>query len=87
VEVTVGASNFTVGWKTPSYFAGSPIVTGDVVWVVDVDSGKLYGYNIATGAQRFSFSVGGVVHFCTPAAGDGRLFVAGYNAVHSFVLA
>jgi outer membrane protein assembly factor BamB len=87
VEVVVGASSFVLGWPTQSFFAGSPIVTGNVVWVVDVDSGKLLGYDTTYGLLRFSVEpLGSVVHFCTPSAGDGELFVVGGTDLFSFVL-
>jgi outer membrane protein assembly factor BamB len=86
VQVHVGRSNFTVGWRASGFFAGSPIVTGNVVWVPDVDNSTLLGYDLATGALRFSFSLGGFVHFQSPSAGDGMLFVTGGTKLYSFVL-
>jgi outer membrane protein assembly factor BamB len=86
VEVVAGASNFTLGWRTPSFFAGSPIITGNVVWVVDVDNGNLMGYSLSAGAQLYTFSLGSAVHFCTPSAGDGELFVVGGTELFSFAL-
>jgi len=86
VEVVAGASNFTLGWRTSSFFAGSPIVTGNVVWVVDVDNGNLLGYGLSTGAQLYTFPLGSVVHFCTPSAGDAELFVVGGTELYSFDL-
>jgi hypothetical protein len=87
VRVDVGASTVSVGWQTAGFDAGSPIVTGDVVWAVDVSSGDLLGFNLSTGQQVFSFSLGSVDHFITPAAEPGSLFVAAGNQLYSFALA
>lgn len=86
-RVVVGASKFSVGWRTSGFNAGPPVVTGDVLWAVDISHGKLLGFNAATGEQRFSFTIGPVVHFCTPAAADGLLFVAAGTQLRSFALA
>jgi len=84
VEVVAGAAGLSVGWRTSNFDAGSPIVTGDVVWAVDIGSNQLLGFNLTTGQQRFSFALGAVVHFCSPAAAPGTLLVAGGSQVYSF---
>jgi outer membrane protein assembly factor BamB len=66
--------------------AGPPIITGGVVWTVDTNTATLYGLSATTGWQAYTFSLGSVVHFTTPAAGDGQVFVAADNKVMSFVL-
>jgi PQQ-like domain len=82
----VGAGSFSEAWVTSSFYAGPPIVTGGVVWVVDVSSATLYGYGAASGAKGYSFPLGSVAHFCTPSAGDGRVFVGANLHVVAFVL-
>jgi outer membrane protein assembly factor BamB len=86
VDVSVGASNFSVAWRTASFVTGPPIVTGDIVWAVDTSTADLVGFNLSTGQQAFSFSLGAVDHFCTPAAEPGGLFVAGGDQLYSFAL-
>jgi outer membrane protein assembly factor BamB len=86
VELRLGAGSFDTAWRTQSFNAGPPIVTGGVVWTVDTSTGTLYGFSLATGHQVYSFPLGSVVHFCTPASGDGRLFVAGDDEIISFSL-
>ena len=86
VQIIVGASNFTVGWKTDGFVAGSPIVTGNVVWVPDISDGTLRGYDVTTGTQQFSLLIGSFVDFCSPSAGNGMLFVAAGTELYSVVL-
>jgi hypothetical protein len=85
-DVNVGTSAFSVVWQTASFFAGSPIVTGDVVWDVDVSNATLLGFNLSTGQLIFSFPLGTADHFITPAAAPGSLFVAGGNQLFAFAL-
>ena len=85
-DVTVGTSNFSVAWQTASFDAGSPIVTGNVVWAVDVSSSNLLGYNLTTGVQIYSFPLGAADHFVSPTAMPGSLFVAAGSQLYSFAL-
>ncbi|MDG6926035.1 MAG: PQQ-binding-like beta-propeller repeat protein [Nitrososphaerota archaeon] len=82
----LGSSSFGTRWHSTSFFAGPPIVTGSVVWTVDTSSSVLYGYDVSSGAQLYSFQLGPVVHFCTPSAGDGSVFVAENDVVQAFGL-
>jgi len=85
-DVVATASELSVAWHTSGFDAGSPIVTGNVVWAVDISNGKLLGFNISSGQQLFSFSLGSVDHFISPSAGPGSLYVAGGDEVYSFTL-
>ncbi len=82
----VTGQNFTTMLSVQGLNAGPPILTGGVVWTVDTNSATLYGLSATTGWQAHTFSLGSVVHFTTPAAGDGQIFVAARNKVVSFVL-
>jgi len=82
----VNSTFFSTRLEVAGFNAGPPIVTGGVVWSVDDNSGTLYGLSVATGHEAYSFSLGSVEHFTTPAAGDGHLFVAAADEVISFVL-
>jgi outer membrane protein assembly factor BamB len=82
----VANGNFTTKLAISGFNAASPIVTGGVVWTVDTSSATLYGLSVSTGHQAYKFSLGGVEHFTSPAAGDGRVFVAAADKVMSFLL-
>jgi hypothetical protein len=75
VDVTVGASSLSVAWRTSSFDAGSPIVTGHIVWAVNLSSAQLLGFDASTGQPLFSVPVGTVDHFISPTAAPGRLFL------------
>lgn len=85
-ELQLANGTFSTAWHTSGFNAGPPIVTGGVVWTVDIASATLQGYSVSTGHQAYSFPLGSVVHFCGPAAGDGRVFVATGSGVMSFLL-
>jgi outer membrane protein assembly factor BamB len=86
VELQAADGAFTKVWLAGALNAGPPIVTGGVVWTVDSNSGTLYGFSVATGHQAYAFPLGSVVHFTSPAAGAGRVFVAAGDKVVSFLL-
>ena len=79
--------SFSPAWSGPSFQPGAPILSGGVLWTIDVGGGVLYGLNPATGASLFTASVGTQTHFSTPSAGLGRIFVAdgaGPDVVRAF---
>jgi len=84
VELKIAGGNFTTVWQTRGFNAGPPIVTGGVVWTVDTTSATLLGYNVSSGNQLYSFPLGSVEHFTSPAAGGDRVFVAAADVVMSF---
>jgi len=86
VRVDVGASNFSVAWTASGFDAGSPIVTGDTVWSVNISTADLLGFNLSTGELTYSFALGSVDHFITPGAAPGTLFVGAGSQLYSFVL-
>lgn len=85
-DVTVNATDFSVAWASPSFDAGSPIVTGAVVWSVNISTAVLMGFNASTGAPVFSFPLGSADHFVSPAAAPGRVFVGAGSQLFAFVL-
>jgi outer membrane protein assembly factor BamB len=85
-ELQVANGTFSTKLQVSGLNAGPPIVTDGVVWTVDTNTGTLYGLSVSDGHQDYTFSLGSVERFITPAAGDGRLFVAATNVVESFVL-
>lgn len=86
VKLIVEATNFSIAWTTANFDAGSPIVTGDVVWAANISTGELMGFNFSTGQPMFSFPLGSVDHFITPAAAPGALFVAAGDELYAFTL-
>jgi outer membrane protein assembly factor BamB len=72
------ASSFSSAWNTDSFTSGSPIVSGNAVWTIDTDNGTLFALAPTSGATLFSYHLGAVVHFETPASADGMIF-AGAN--------
>ena len=86
LRLSIGPSTFSVVWQTTSFDAGAPIVTGNIVWAVDSPSAKLLGFNLSSGEQVFSFSLGGAEHFITPSAAPGSVYVAAGDQVYSFAM-
>lgn len=82
--VTANATNFTVAWQSSAIDAGSPIVTGDIVWCVDISTATLFGFNETSGTSIYSFPLGSADHFISPAAGDGAIFVGAGDQVFEF---
>jgi polyvinyl alcohol dehydrogenase (cytochrome) len=85
-EVDVNATNFSVVWHSTGFDAGSPIVTGNIVWSVDIYGGALVGLNYTTGKQVFSFPIGSVDHFISPTAAPGSVYVAAEDDLYCFAL-
>jgi len=85
-DVVANATNLSVVWQTNGFDAGSPIVTGNIVWSVDISNAKLLGFNITNGDQLFSFPLGSVDHFVSPAAAPGALYVGAGSQLYAFDL-
>jgi outer membrane protein assembly factor BamB len=74
-------------WRGPSSAAGSPVVGGGAVWVTDYAAGTLYQLDPATGATRYSLTLGTALpHFASMSmsghdaylgTNDGVIAVAG----------
>jgi outer membrane protein assembly factor BamB len=73
--VRIDGSNFSVAWRVAGV-DGSPIVTGDTVWAMDLSGGQLHAYRASDGQELASMSVGRAANFATPAAGNGLVVVA-----------
>lgn len=82
----VANNTFSTAFVVSGFDAGPPIVTDGVVWSVDTNTGTLYGLRVSDGHQEYTFSLGSVERFISPAAGDGQVFVAATKVVESFVL-
>jgi outer membrane protein assembly factor BamB len=80
--LSVSSSSVSVLWRAPHPSLGSPIISAGAVWAIEPSSGTLYALDVATGAVRFSTSIGTAQHFSTPAATDGFVVApAGRNVV------
>ena len=75
LQLAAGPS-FSTAWSSATFHAGAPIVSGGVVWAVDTNAGTLYGLDPVNGTTKFTASIGTQTHFSTPAAGQGRIYVA-----------
>jgi outer membrane protein assembly factor BamB len=75
------ANNFTTVWSSSSFDAGPPIVTPGAVWTVDIDNATLSALDPLTGTTLFSYQLGSVRHFCTPSAGDGKVYVTSNDSI------
>jgi outer membrane protein assembly factor BamB len=83
-KIIVGPSSFSVAWTSKQFNSGSPVVTGNIVWAVDISNGNLLGLNLTTGAQVYSFALGSVDHFISPSVAPGMLFVGAGTQLYSF---
>jgi polyvinyl alcohol dehydrogenase (cytochrome) len=64
--LSVSGGRIRVLWRGPASAWGSPVVGGAAVWVTDWSAGRLYELNPATGAVRYSLSLGtSLPHFAS----------------------
>ncbi|MDQ6713472.1 MAG: PQQ-binding-like beta-propeller repeat protein [Candidatus Dormibacteraeota bacterium] len=80
----LNGASFTEPWNDLTTRYGPPIVSGGIVWALQINNGILDGFDAATGVKKFTFSVGPLTHFMTPTASAGRIFVATGNEVRAF---
>jgi outer membrane protein assembly factor BamB len=83
VALRIEGSSFSVAWRV-SGVDGSPIVTGDTVWAIDLSGGQLHAYRASDGQELANMPVGDVANFGTPAASNGLVVVAGGGRVIAF---
>ncbi|MGD0587535.1 MAG: PQQ-binding-like beta-propeller repeat protein [Thermoplasmata archaeon] len=86
VRIDVGATDFSLTWSTLGFYSGSPIVTGNIVWAVNISSAHLIGFDLSTGQPLFSFPLGSVDHFISPGAAPGTVLVGAGDELYSFAL-
>jgi outer membrane protein assembly factor BamB len=55
--------------------AGSPVLGGGAVWVVDYDGGRLYALDQGTGRVRQQVEIGTAPHFASPTLAGDRVYV------------
>jgi outer membrane protein assembly factor BamB len=85
-EIQVMADGtIAVGWKTSTGAGGPPVVGGGAVWSCNIDNGKLFALDPATGVTLASIAVGDLPHFASPSLWRGQVFIgtlAGVTAVN-----
>jgi outer membrane protein assembly factor BamB len=69
-----------VRWRAAVPAAGSPVLGGGALWVVDYD-GVLYALDPATGAVRQQVPVGSAPHFASPTLGRAHAYVGTLTGV------
>jgi outer membrane protein assembly factor BamB len=74
-------------WSVNGNAVGPPIEAGGKIWSAGYNNGTLYGLDPATGATSYSKGLTSFVHFATPSAGGGLLFVANSTRVTAFQIA
>ena len=83
--VSVSGNQLRVRWRGPANAAGSPVVGGGAVWVVDWSGGTLYQLNQATGAPMRTLRLGTTLpHFASMSMSGTHLYIgtnAGVTAV------
>src|SRR5262249_60434888 len=83
VAPRIGRSRSGVAWRAAGA-DGSPIVTGDTVWAMDLGGGQLHGYRATDGQELASVPTGRAANFATPAAGNGLVVAAADRRVIAF---
>jgi polyvinyl alcohol dehydrogenase (cytochrome) len=74
--ISVSGGQIRVLWRGPASAWGSPVVGGGAVWVTDWSAGVLYELNPATGAVRYSLSLGtSLPHFASLSMTGSRAFL------------
>jgi outer membrane protein assembly factor BamB len=83
VAVTVADGRFSVAWRGPATPAGTPVVSGGVVWLMSLN-GEVLGLDPATGRTRFHSQENAAGSFPALTAAGGQLFVPSGAAVVAY---
>jgi outer membrane protein assembly factor BamB len=76
-----GDGSITVLWQAPVHAAGSPVLGGGAVWVVDYDGGVLYLLDPGSGAVRQQLALSTMPHFTSPTVVAGHAFIGTMTGV------
>ena len=80
--LSVAGGQIRVLWRGPASAWGSPVVGGGAVWVADWSAGRLYELNPASGAVRYSLSLGtSLPHFASLSMTGSHAFLGTSNGV------
>lgn len=86
VALALNGLSFSTAWTSGSGLAGPPIESGGYLWYVAVDNGTLNEVDPSTGQVADSISIGTTVHFESPAAAGGMLYVVGGERLQAFAI-
>jgi outer membrane protein assembly factor BamB len=87
LNIDTTARQFSARWTGPADANGPPILAGGRVWVTSTSDAKLYGLDPGSGAVQISQATAAMEHFATPAASDGRLFLATGSTLNAYTIA
>lgn len=76
-----GSGRISTRWQASIQAAGSPVIGGGQVWVVDYDGGTLYTLDPATGAVGQQLAIGTSPHFASPTLARNRAFIGTLSGV------
>jgi outer membrane protein assembly factor BamB len=80
--LSVADGQIRVLWRGPASAWGSPVVGGGAVWVADWSAGQLYELSPATGAIRYSLSLGTTLpHFASLSMTGSHAFLGTNDGV------
>jgi outer membrane protein assembly factor BamB len=80
--LSVAEGQIRVLWRGPASAWGSPVVGGGAVWVTDWSAGQLYELSPATGAVRYSLSLGtSLPHFASLSMTGSHAFLGTNDGV------
>ena len=77
--ISTAGNKIRVLWRGPASAWGSPVVGGGAVWVTDWTAGTLYELDPATGATRYSLSLGTSAAALRLAVDDGQPRLPGHE--------
>lgn len=80
------SATFSIAWTDGAFRCGAPIVSGNAVWVIDLDNATLLALNPTTGVTIYGYQLNSPVTFETPASADGMIFAAGNNQITAIQL-
>lgn len=87
LNIDVTGRRFSQRWSGPGDADGPPIIAGGLVWVTSTGDSLLYGLDASSGAVKVTRSTPSMEHFVTPAASDGRLFLATGSTLNTYTIA
>jgi outer membrane protein assembly factor BamB len=83
VAVQVVDGRFSVAWRGPATPAGTPVVSGGVVWSMSA-KGDVLGLDAATGRTRYQTQAPAAGSFPALMAAGGQLLLPGETSVVSY---
>jgi polyvinyl alcohol dehydrogenase (cytochrome) len=75
------------GWQVNSAAVGPPIISAGLVWTTGWSSQQLFGLDLGTGHAVVDQSTPVMMHFSSPSASNGKLFLATGRTVEAYTIA